>query len=42
MKNASVQDKNRVTQVLRCAKPGLHGFCPVPKKNAIRLFQIDS
>jgi len=24
-----VQDKNPVTQVLRNAKPGLQGFCPV-------------
>jgi len=30
MTGVSVQDKNPVTQVLRYAKPGLQGFCPVP------------
>jgi len=33
LSNFLIQDKNRVSQVLRKAKPGLHGFCPVPKLN---------
>jgi len=32
--HSSVQDKNPVTQVLRYAKPGLQGFCPVPRDHS--------